>query len=152
MRLRIGNRIFNKGESVMRFHHFAIEVSDMDRSIAFYEKLNFVLQDPKVKITGMKSKSFEGDLFYAYLKDASGFCLELIEICNKKLMEPLNAPLCPHLALESDDFEADLALLKERGIAFFDGPRTIPGDVKILSILDPDGYRIDIGQSLKSKK
>ncbi len=57
--------------------------------------------------------------------------------------------MCPHIGLETDNFDEDLELLKKREVSIFEGPYIIPHDVKMLTILDPDGYRIDIGQLLK---
>ena len=53
--------------------------------------------------------------------------------------------------METDDFDKMLKQLIEKGVKIFDGPYIIPGDVKILTILDPDNYRIDIGQLLNNQ-
>ena len=134
----------------MKLHHFALEVSDIDKSIAFYTgKLGFKIYKPKTKVEDTNPKADVENLFYIYLEADTGFYLELIEFCDKKEKQQIIRNNCPHIGLETDDFEATLKLLKENNVEIFDGPHIIPGDVKILSILDPDGYRIDVGQLLK---
>jgi catechol 2,3-dioxygenase-like lactoylglutathione lyase family enzyme len=124
----------------MKIHHFAIEVSNIDRSAEFYvQKLGFRMKTPK--------KSTEDGLYTYMNLDLGAAELELIEIKGKKKRQHKQTPpMCPHIGLETDDFERDLDLLKKRGISIFDGPHIIPNDVKFLTILDPDQYRIDIGQ------
>lgn len=129
----------------MKIHHFGLEVQNIDKSISFYtEKLGFKVQTPK-------TATEDGKFFYVNIKlgDAE---LELIEIRDKnaKAKKISSYPkLCPHIGLESFDFDQDFKLLIEKGVKIFDGPHVIPNDVKIVTILDPDNYRIDIGQILK---
>ncbi len=136
---------------MLGFHHFALEVTDIDKSIAFYiDKLGFKIHIPKTKVDKNPKTGVE-NLFYAYLQAESGSYLELIEFCDKKEKVTMHDILCPHIGLETNDFEATSEILKKNNVEISDGPHTIPGDVKILTILDPDGYRIDIGQLLKEK-
>lgn len=129
----------------MKIHHFGLEVKDIDISIKFYtEKLGF-------KIKTKKTTTMDGRYTYSYL-ELNGSMLELVQMHLKdKIQKNDNktVSLCPHIGLESDDFEKDLNLLKQNKVKIFDGPHIIPNDIKILTILDPDGYRIDIGQVLK---
>lgn len=128
----------------MKIHHFAIKVTNIDKSIKFYtEKLGFKIKTPK---------TLDGIYFYSNLVfNESDIELELIQVKNKTIKKIKNntPPICPHIALESFDFDKDLQMLKEKGVKIFDGPHIIPNDVKILTILDPDNYRIDIGQLIK---
>jgi catechol 2,3-dioxygenase-like lactoylglutathione lyase family enzyme len=130
----------------MKLHHFAIKVKNIDISIKFYvEKLGFLIKTPKATTEDGK---------YSYLNlDLGGAELELIEdhdkTPEKEKVDLSKPPMCPHIALQSDDFEMGLQLLKTNGVKIFDGPHVTPNDVKMLTILDPDGYRIDIGQLLK---
>ena len=136
---------------MLGFHHFALEVTDIDKSIAFYtDKLGFKIHIQKTKVDKNPKADVE-NLFYAYLEANSGSYLELIEFCEKKEKQQILHKNCPHIGLETNDFEATLKLLEKNNVEIFDGPHIIPGDVKILSILDPDGYRIDVGQLLKEK-
>jgi catechol 2,3-dioxygenase-like lactoylglutathione lyase family enzyme len=131
----------------MKIHHFAIEVECIDKSLEFYtEKLCFKIKTPL---------KYTEDGLYAYANiDLGGSELELIQLLKdnheaNKEKHFSNPALCPHIALESFDFERDLLELKKKGVKIFDGPHVFPGDVKIVTILDPDNYRIDIGQILK---
>ncbi len=126
----------------MKIDHFAIEVSNIDQSAEFYvKKLGF-----EIKI----AKTDSEDGLYSYMDlDLGGAELEIIEIRKNKMKKnkkTLPPPICPHIALETNDFERDLQILREKGVSIFDGPHIIPNDVKIMTILDPDSYRIDIGQ------
>jgi len=128
----------------MKIHHFAIEVNNINESLDFYtEKLGFKIKTP--------IKSSEDGLYYYVNIDLGGSELELIQVLNKgtKKQKTSKSSICPHIALESFDLERDLLELKKRGVKIFDGPHFFPGDVQIVTVLDPDNYRIDIGQLLK---
>ena len=129
----------------MKLHHFGIEVSDIDESIAFYiETLGFETSVPK-------TLEKDVNILYTNLKCGNGVTLELIQYVGKSFSREVNLsnpPLCPHIAMETHNFDETLKQLKKKNVGIFDGPHTIPGDVKILTILDPDGYRIDVGQLL----
>ncbi len=119
----------------MKIHHFALYVTDLDKSVDFYvNKLGLTLKVDR-----------RADNFVNV--DLNGAEIELIKIPEDKTMH-LKAELCPHLAFESDNIDNEIALCKEKGIPIFDGPLEIPNDVKMFTILDPDGYRIDFGQLL----
>lgn len=134
----------------MRIHHFALQVRDIDISIKFYtEKLGFKIKIPKTPFKNIpKAPKEEGAYCYLTL-GLNGCQLELVQIYGKKMESFSVPPICPHVSLETYNFDEDLELLKKRKVKIFDGPHIIPHDVKILTILDPDGYRIDIGQLLK---
>lgn len=128
----------------MNIHHFGIEVTDIDRSIDFYtQKLGF-------KIIVPKSLEKDVKVLYANLGYNEELTIELIQNLDKPQDGPMFSvpPLCPHIGFETHDFEATLKMLQENGVAIYDGPHEIPGDVKMLSIVDPDNYRLDIGQLL----
>jgi catechol 2,3-dioxygenase-like lactoylglutathione lyase family enzyme len=134
----------------MNFHHFGINVEDIDNSIAFYTQiLGFRIITPKTKVDD-KFPGVESH-YYAYLMGDSGAVLELIQFCDKLLRKNKNGatPISPHLGLETDDFDATLKVLQNNNVEIIDGPHIAEGDAKYLTILDPDEYRIDIGQVLK---
>ena len=127
----------------MKLHHFGIQVNDIDKSIKFYtEKLSFKIKTPKAE---------DGIYLYSNLVLNSDVELEIIQIKGETIEKKEKPPICPHIALESLNFDKDLQILKEKGVKIFDGPHIIPNDVKIVTILDPDNYRIDIGQLIKQK-
>jgi catechol 2,3-dioxygenase-like lactoylglutathione lyase family enzyme len=138
--------LIKKDALFMKIHHFGIQVKDIDQSISFYiEKLGFVIKTPK-------TLSEDGAYLYANLSlKNSDSELELVQIMGEIPLSKADSlpPICPHIGLESFDFEHDLQMLKEKGVPIFDGPYVFFHDVKILTILDPDHYRIDIGQKIQ---
>ena len=123
----------------MKIHHFAIEVSNIEVSIDFYVNiLGFVIKAPK-------RTSSDGEYSYVNI-DLFGTELELIEYHKLKINKINKAKITPHLGIESFDIEKDILTLKKNNIKIIDGPHKIINDVIKLTILDPDGYRIDIGQ------
>lgn len=129
----------------MKIHHFGLQVKDIDKTIKFYtEKLGFIIKIPK-------TLSEDGKYLYSYLALAdSEVKIEFVQIQKKPLKKknPLFPDLFPHIALETKDFDKDLKLLSEKEVKIFERPIVIPNDVKMMTILDPDNYRIDIGQLL----
>lgn len=119
-------------------HHFALTVKNLEKSIEFYtNKLG-------LKIHGEDTRRDK----YIYLSLAnSEIYLELLQ--SREKLEDLNpGNMRPHLALTSDDIENDLKSLEGRGLKSLDGLKIIPGDVKIFTVTDPDGYYIDVGQKI----
>jgi len=123
----------------MILHHFALQVKNLEHSIDFYTNiLGFSIKETDTRRDG-----------YIYLDlNDSGVLLELIQMDEGKNINPNQTP-CPHVALQTNNLDKVLQILKERGLVDFDGPYIIPNDVKILSLFDPDNYTIDIGQRLK---
>ena len=115
-----------------RFDHFNINVTDLDRSIAFYDKALGLRE------TGRKEAS-DGGFTLVYLGDGqSPFRLELTWLRDRK--EPYNlGDLEYHLALKAEDYEAAYQRHKEMGVVCFENP-----DMGIYFITDPDGYWIEI--------
>lgn len=127
----------------MKIHHFGIKVDNIDKSIKFYtEQLGFKIKTPK-------KTSDDGVYTFSNL-DLNGAELEIVQVNEKnKKIKKKEISYFPHFGLESYDLEKDLETLKKRGVKIFEGPIVIPNDVKMFSILDPDNYRIDIGQKFK---
>jgi catechol 2,3-dioxygenase-like lactoylglutathione lyase family enzyme len=127
----------------MKIHHFAIEVNDLKKSIKFYtEKLWF-------KVTRDPITTQDGKYSFAYI-DLGGVLLELVQVNDPKKKNIFSfTPICPHIGLQSLDFDKDYKKLIEKGIEIVEGPTVLPHDVKMVTFLDPDNYRIDLGQLLK---
>jgi catechol 2,3-dioxygenase-like lactoylglutathione lyase family enzyme len=128
----------------LKIDHFAFEVSDLPASIDFYvNKLGFQLQ-----MTFTDEKEHETLAVLAL----DGGKLELIQVLDganeKKPFDPqvVRPHFCPHLALESDDFEKTLADIRAQGLKIVHGPLEIPGLAKWLYITDPDNNVIEFFQ------
>jgi catechol 2,3-dioxygenase-like lactoylglutathione lyase family enzyme len=128
----------------LKIDHFAFEVSDLPASIDFYvNKLGFQLQT-----TFTDEKEHETLAVLAL----DGGKLELIQVLNeanrKKPFEPqgIRPHFCPHLALESKDFEKTLAEINAHGLKIIHGPLEISNLAKWLYITDPDKNVIEFFQ------
>lgn len=126
--------------------HVAFRVSDMNAALRFYEET-----------VGLKRLSCQTDEehheTFAFL-ELDGGNLELLQCLDesnqpvayaKPVLEP---PFCPHLALKTDDLDAIVGLLRERGVAIVKGPLEIPGQVRWLYVADPDNNVIEFVQWL----
>ena len=119
-------------------HHLGIDVSDLDTSLAFYEKLGFerlrvFSAEGGLSIAFMRLGALQLELF-AYDRPlparASGRCLGL-----------------RHLALSTDDIERDMRDLKAAGLVREDAEtRDLPNGMRLLFFPDPDGTEIEILQ------
>ena len=114
------------------FDHFNINVTDLQRSIDFYDKALGLR--PCGKIEGP-----EGAFVIVYLADAeTGFRLELTWL--KDHPQPYDLGECEfHLAFEVDDYEAAHKLHEEMGCICFENPA-----MGIYFITDPDGYWLEV--------
>ena len=115
-----------------RFNHFNFNVSDLDRSLAFYREALGLTQV-------REQRAQDGSYVIAFLGDsATGFALELTWLRDHPQAYDLGE--CEfHLALTTPDMAASLAKHKEMGCVCFENPA-----MGIYFIEDPDGYWIEI--------
>ncbi len=133
----------------MKIDHYAIEVSDLESAIRFYvENLGF-----RLKSTALDENVHEA---FAFL-EAEGGNLELIQALSKdnrpQSFQPqaVRPHLCPHLALQSEDLDRTLAMIRERGLNLAAGPLEAPGHARWLYICDPDQNVIEFFQDLTAR-
>jgi catechol 2,3-dioxygenase-like lactoylglutathione lyase family enzyme len=125
----------------LRPHHIGIVVSDLARSVAFYEALGFATTAVMESDDGSRTIQFMelGDLQ-----------VELFWYASPTAPGPRpdeRAPGFRHLALRTDDTEAAMADLKARGVMPQDTEmRVVPGRFKLAYFDDPDGVQIEIMQ------
>jgi len=116
-----------------RFDHFNINVTDLERSLAFYDRA-----------LGLKEisrkQADDGSFILAYLGDGeTGFRLELTWLRDRGA-KPYDLGECEfHLAFVTDQYDALYAKHKEMGCVCFENPA-----MGIYFISDPDGYWIEI--------
>ncbi len=129
-----------------RLDHVAIQVSDIDASIAFYTE---VLGLPLM----FKTEDRDHLEVFAYL-ELEGGNLELLALTDPKgnviprELPEIKKPYCPHVALGVDDLDVVIAELQSKGVALIDGPLIIPGKVRWLYFSDPDNNVIEYVQWL----
>lgn len=104
----------------MKLNHVTLPATDLPRSIAFYEKLGFVL----IVI----------DEHYARLEnpdDLSTLSLHLVDLGDGA-----------RIHFECDDLDARVAALKEKGVVFDSGPEDQSWLWREAWLRDPDGNRL----------
>ena len=110
--------------------HENYNVSDLNKSLAFYEKA-LGLHEKRRKIG-------DGFIIVYVGNDRSDFELELTWL--KDHPQPYDLGECEfHLAFRADDFEAAHRLHEEMGCICFENPA-----MGIYFITDPDGYWLEI--------
>jgi glyoxylase I family protein len=145
---------------ITRFFHCAINTKDLDKSVAFYEKLGFKnIQQRDVNNPGiMKAFGTNGHkLRYAHLRlgdDESATVLDVVE-----WVEPATAGPVPvdqfntgltRIALLTTDTDQVYNELKAQGdVDFITSPGTVMtpnGGWRIFLLRDPDGVTVQIVQ------
>ncbi|MEH6634454.1 MAG: VOC family protein [Halioglobus sp.] len=146
--------------------HININVSNLDQSIAFYQKLGFSVLLPGIPYLGLTAtpeltrmpasaaraldvpEQNEGRACIMQLDD--GFPkIDLTEWSSAKQQRPPhNADLgLVRLCLASQDLAADYAMLVEQGVAFLSAPQGMQdGKADIAVCIDPDGALIELIQ------
>ena len=150
----------------LRWGHININVSNLDSSIEFYEKLGFEIYKPSIPYTGLtvepKSNSMdEGSRTALGLPEQTSgrACimqldngypkLDLTQLDDMTQSIPLsNADLgLVRICLASANLEADYNSLKKIGIEFISRPQTAKdGRAEIAICRDPDGTLIELIQ------
>lgn len=116
--------------------HTCYRIMDIDRSVAFYEKLGF----EEVKRAPIRDEAI--NVFMGFPGD--GARLELT--FNHGREEPYEIGTgYGHIAITAEDLDATLARLADDGIEPERPPYTVrEGGSRICFVRDPDGYRIEI--------
>jgi catechol 2,3-dioxygenase-like lactoylglutathione lyase family enzyme len=122
-------------------HHIGIVVSDLARSVAFYEALGFATvavldsDDGSRTITFMGLGAFQVELFWYAESAAPG----------PRVHE--RAPGLTHIALRTGDIGATMADLKAKGVMpETTTARVASGGFTLAFFEDPDGVEIEIMQ------
>jgi catechol 2,3-dioxygenase-like lactoylglutathione lyase family enzyme len=126
-----------------KLDHIALEVSDLDRAIAFYtEKMGFVLKSRATNQAQQEAYSFLA---------SEGTCLELISDLKKTYhaAPTVQRPYCPHICFKTDDMKKTLQELEEKQIEIVQGPFEIAGEETWVYFSDPDGNVLEYIQWYK---
>jgi lactoylglutathione lyase len=120
-----------------KFLHTRIRVSDLDRSIRFYERLGFVC-------TRRTEKSPAGNQLAFLELPGNPHFLELCYSPDYRLQVPEDLM---HTAIGYPDLIAKCAELEQQGVAIWpDGWRAkfAAGKGKMAFVTDPDGYEVEL--------
>jgi catechol 2,3-dioxygenase-like lactoylglutathione lyase family enzyme len=134
-------------------HHTGITVSDLDRSVAFYEQLGFDVVE-RMEEEGdevERGVGVPGARLRVAMLEGPNSRLELIEY-----LEPSNGPAphpnngigAAHVCLEVEDVDAAVAELREQGIEFLTDPITHEAGIRWVYARDPDGITAELLQVL----
>ena len=120
-----------------KMYHENYNVLDLKRSMEFYEKALGLTEVRRIEPE-------DGSFIIVYLgNDTTDFMLELTWLRDRT--EPYNlGDMEVHLAFETDDYEAALALHKEMDCVCY-----INEEMGIYFIQDPDGYWLEVVPSRK---
>jgi lactoylglutathione lyase len=121
--------------------HVAIQVVDLDRSVAFYKAV-FGLPEVPAPFPGARWLALGGGI--------------MLHIVGNRTA-PSEHSRWDHIAIAGGDMDATIANLAARHIAWIDmdgahTPQVRPDGVKQIFIQDPDGYWIEINDALKTPR
>lgn len=114
----------------IRLNHVALQVRDIERSMAFYH------YDLGLPLLPRPNFKFKG----AWIGLGEGHSLHLIEGLDKPVHQ---APRGSHFALGVDKLEPFVQMAEEKDLNVVKGPKQRPDGVWQLFIADPDGYVIE---------
>lgn len=146
-----------------RLFHVAINSTDLDRSLAFYQRLGFtLLADRKVDNDLVKTAFLvpTGDFRFAHLRlgdDEQATVLDIVEWYNPATTPSGNAPLSQHqqgltrFSVLTDDTQRVYDELSAEGYEFLTKPESVmtpEGGWKVCLLLDPDGVVVQVTELL----
>lgn len=116
-----------------RLAHVCLSVKDLDRSVAWYEKLGLGI---------LFRFTRKGAPFGVYMQISEGNFVEMFE--DPTMGAVVNNGIL-HFCLETDDIDAVMATLKERGVEFTPKKLGVDNTWQIW-LEDPDGNRFEVHQ------
>jgi len=158
-------------QPVFTWGHININVSNFDRSVAFYQKFGFEIMMPAIPYLGLKDKE-GGALMPQTIASALGLpegvsgraCImqlntgfpkiDLMELIGQRQQKPLkNVDLgLVRICLSSKNLQKDYNYLVEQGVEFLSSPQGCKdGMADIATCVDPDGTLIELIQVYLNK-
>ena len=134
-------------------HHTGITVSDLDRSVAFYERLGFEVAE-RIEEEGEEVErgvGVPGARLRVAMLQGPNSRLELIEYLqpsDEPSPHPNNGIGAAHVCFEVEDVDAAVAELREQGIEFLTDPITHEAGIRWVYAKDPDGITAELLQVL----
>lgn len=120
---------------IKKLEHVGIIVTDMDKSLAFYQKVfNLVLRH---------REQLNNTVELAFLHHPTQPDVE-VELISGKIAEHVEGKV-HHVAFRVENIEDELLRLKALGVELTDEkPRLVMGDVKIAFLKGPDGEILEL--------
>jgi catechol 2,3-dioxygenase-like lactoylglutathione lyase family enzyme len=130
-------------------HHYAVTVSDLDRSVAFYRDVLNLEVLARFSVCGDAFETGVGidgvSAAFAHM-DAGDARIELVEYTpegDATSDHELNQPGATHLGLAVDDLDSVYDSLPD-DVATFAEPQTTESGTRILFLRDPDGTPVEL--------
>ena len=126
---------------MLKLNHTSFYVSDLDKSIEFFDHLGFK-EVRRVDVAHLGT-------ILCFLQDEEGNgMIELMHIADREDTGGRTTPAFgyAHLGLEADDIHAEEVRLKEHGISFRDPIKHVPAGPKIAFIDGPDGITVEVAE------
>jgi catechol 2,3-dioxygenase-like lactoylglutathione lyase family enzyme len=136
-------------------HHTGLTVSDLDRSVEFYERLGFEVA-VRIEEEGEEVERGTGvpgaKLRVAMMEGPNNSRLELIEYLRPgggPATHPNNGIGAAHVCLEVEDVDSAVDELRGRGVRFLSEPITHESGIRWVYAKDPDGITAELLQVLE---
>ena len=146
-----------------RLFHIAINSTDLDRSVAFYQRLGFqALQDRTVR-NDLVKEAFavpSGDLRFVHLRlgeDENATILDIVQWFDPGTLDTGSDPVAQHqrgltrFSVLTDDTQAVYDELAADGVEFITKPTVVmtpEGGWKVCLVKDPDGVVVQVTELL----
>ena len=141
---------------ILAYRHTGVNVTDLARSVAFYESLGFVVVERRHEegayidaLTGLSNVSLD----WVKVEAPNGVLLELVRFRCPDRVRRFSSDYasigCNHLCLQVDNVEAMHRELSAAGVRCHPVQTDPPGKVKNMACYDPDGTIIELVEVLK---
>lgn len=146
-----------------RLFHIAINSQDLDKSLAFYQRLGFTLLADRLVDNDLVKTAFlvpTGDFRFVHLRlgdDDQATVLDIVEWFNPATADSGDTPLSQHqrgltrFSVLTDDTQRVYDELSAEGFEFLTTPESVmtpEGGWKVCLIKDPDNVVVQVTQLL----
>ena len=122
-------------KTATRMEGVSIPVSDLERSVAFYTRLGFTVEQRDPSGKGFALLRTEGGTIGLQRRKAEA---------DRTFRDGL------HIELHTDDIDGLYAELQAQGIEVETPPRDLPWE-RVMVLRDPDGFRVEYAQGVRGQ-